>query len=162
MNLFSHQPRSLLFSLTFSEIRLAIFEYLAMPQYAPVMSIWQFSSTLVVENHKYLTSTHNLPDASSNLSCIVQKAKFLVDDNALLNKQMQRQITDKFLGLRYVKFDQDAFLLLQISYVIYFANATNKINIVHRSLIKYKRVTRGILSTELYVMAYKLNIKKRH
>ena len=42
LHLLSHQPQSLLLSSTLLEIRLVIFEYLAMLQYAPAMSEWQF------------------------------------------------------------------------------------------------------------------------
>ena len=42
LHLFSHQSQSFLLNLTLLEIRLVIFEYLAILQYAPVMSKWQF------------------------------------------------------------------------------------------------------------------------
>ena len=38
------------------------------------------------------------------------------------------------------------------------ANASNKANIIHWSLIKYKRVTRSVLASELYNIAYGFNI----
>ncbi|MCJ1348586.1 hypothetical protein MMC31_006818, partial [Peltigera leucophlebia] len=47
------------------------------------MSEWQFSSTLAVEDRKYLTFTQNLPDASSDLSCAAQKAKFSPDNDTV-------------------------------------------------------------------------------
>ena len=64
----------------------------------------------------------NRPDASFNLFCTAQIAKFLPDNNDLLS---------------------------QIDYVIYFTNTTNKANIDWYS-IKYKRVMRIVLAAELY------------
>lgn len=84
------------------------------------------------------------------------------DDNALLNKRLQWQITNKSRGLYYVKFDLDTLLLLWIGYVIYLANATNKINIIHVFSIKCKWVTHGVLAAELYAMAHGFDIEKRH
>jgi len=49
-------------------------------------------------------------------------------------------------------------LSLQISYVIILANVTKKANIVYWSLIKYKRVTRSVLASKLYGMAYGFDI----
>ena len=64
----------------------------------------------------------NRPDASFNLSCAAQTAKFLPDSNDLLS---------------------------QIDYVICLTNTTIKANIDWYS-IKYKRVTRIVLAAELY------------
>ena len=47
----------------------------------------------------------------------------------------------------------------QIGYNICLANATNKANIIHWSLIKRKRVTCSILAAKLYGMANKFNIR---
>ena len=49
-------------------------------------------------------------------------------------------------------------LSLQISYILVLADALNKANIVHWSLIKCKRVTRSILASELYGIAHSFNI----
>jgi len=46
----------------------------------------------------------------------------------------------------------------QIGYVIILANATKKANVIHWSLIKCKRVTRSVLASKLYGMAYGFNI----
>lgn len=99
-----HQPLSLFLSSMLSEICSAIFEYLAMPQYASLMFRWQFSSIFAVENRKYFTSTKNLPDASFNLSCVAQTAQFLPDNHTV-------QL---------------------INYVICVPNSTNNINIIYR------------------------------
>ena len=46
----------------------------------------------------------------------------------------------------------------QISYIIILANTTKKANIIYWSLIKCKRVTRSVLASKLYKMAYGFNI----
>ncbi len=105
--LFSHQPLFLLLCLTFSKIRPEMFKYsfiskcLAISKCA-TMSEWQLSSTLAsislladypsvkltsknvikaAEHCKCLTSIQNLPKAFFDLSCLVQKVKFLPDND---------------------------------------------------------------------------------
>ena len=51
-------------------------------------------------------------------------------------------------------------MLTQIGYVICFANATNKTNIIYLSLIKYKQVTCSVLAAKLYEMAHEFDIEK--
>jgi len=46
----------------------------------------------------------------------------------------------------------------QIGYVLVLADALNKANIVHWSLIKCKRVTRSVLASELYGIAHGFDI----
>ena len=132
------QPPSSLLSSTLSE--------------CAVMFTWQFSLNLAslladylsvkltsqkavkaVENRKYLTSTQNLPDASFDLSCVAQTAKFSPNNNDLSS---------------------------QIGYVICLADTVNKANIIHWSSMKCKRVTRGILAVELYAMTPKFDINR--
>ena len=48
--------------------------------------------------------------------------------------------------------------LSQIGYILVLADIINKANIIHWSLIKYKRVTRSILALELYAIVYRFNI----
>ena len=48
--------------------------------------------------------------------------------------------------------------LSQIGYIQVLADITNKANIIHWSLIKCKRVTRSVLASELYIIAYRFNI----
>ena len=113
------------------------------------------------------------PEASFDLSRAAQTVKFSPDDIALLNKQLQWQISNKSRGLRYIKLDQDTLQLVvftdssfannkdmssQIGHVICLADATNKANIIHWSSIKYKRVTRSVLAAELYGMAHGFDI----
>lgn len=50
-------------------------------------------------------------------------------------------------------------MLLQIDYLIYFANIAGKSNIIYWSLIKIKQVIYSLLVAELYRIAYKFNIK---
>ena len=47
---------------------------------------------------------------------------------------------------------------LQIGYILVLVDIINKANIVHWSLIKYKRVTRSVVASELYVIAYRFDI----
>ena len=144
------------------------------------MSEWQFSSTLsemrpVMSELQLSPALTNFPlasfslladyssvkltsEASFHLSRAAQTVKFLPDDNALSNKRLQRQITNKSRGLRYVKLDRGTLLLSQIGYIICLANAIIKANIIHWC----KQVKRGILAAELYAMAYGFGIEKRH
>jgi hypothetical protein len=46
----------------------------------------------------------------------------------------------------------------QISFVIILTDRNQSANILHWSLIKYKRVTRSVLASELYALAYGFNI----
>ena len=46
----------------------------------------------------------------------------------------------------------------QIGYILVLADITNKVNIVYWSSIKYKRVTRSVLASELYAMAHGFDI----
>ena len=46
----------------------------------------------------------------------------------------------------------------QIGYILVLVDITNKANIVHWSSIKCKRITRSVLASELYAMAYRFNI----
>ena len=47
---------------------------------------------------------------------------------------------------------------LQIGYILVLADIINKANIIYWSSIKYKRITRSVLVSELYVMAHRFNI----
>ena len=49
-------------------------------------------------------------------------------------------------------------LLSQIGYILVLADLLNKVNIVHWSLVKCKRITRSVLAFELYTMAHSFNI----
>ena len=49
-------------------------------------------------------------------------------------------------------------MLLQIGYIIILTNASKRANIIYWSLVKYKRVTRSILASELYSIAHGFDI----
>ena len=46
----------------------------------------------------------------------------------------------------------------QIGYILVLADGTGYANIIHWSSTKYKRVTRSVLASELYSMAYGFNM----
>ena len=48
--------------------------------------------------------------------------------------------------------------LLQIGYILVLVDLLNKVNIVHWSLVKCKRITRSVLAFELYAIAYGFDI----
>lgn len=50
-------------------------------------------------------------------------------------------------------------MLLQIGYIICLADAASKANIIHRFLIKNKRIICSILAAKLYKMAHEFDIK---
>ena len=90
-----------------------------------------------------------------------------------LNKRLSQQIQNSYKGLKFVKLEAKTLQLLvfidasfannkdlssQIGYVIILANATKKANVIYQSLIKCKRVTRSVLASKLYRMAYSFNI----
>jgi hypothetical protein len=94
-------------------------------------------------------------------------------DITVLNKRLQWQIDNLVRGLMYVKLDINTLCLLvftdalfinnkdlssQIGYILVLADMMNKANIIYWSLIKCKRITRSVLASELYVMAYGFNI----
>ena len=49
-------------------------------------------------------------------------------------------------------------LLSQIGFIIVLTDRNQDVNILHWSLIKYKRVTRSILASKLYALAHSFNI----
>jgi hypothetical protein len=49
-------------------------------------------------------------------------------------------------------------LLLQIGFIIVLTDQNQSANILHWSLIKYKRVTHSVLASELYTLAYSFDI----
>jgi hypothetical protein len=49
-------------------------------------------------------------------------------------------------------------LFSQIGYILVLADIMNKANIMHWSLIKCKRITKSVLVSKLYTMAYGFNI----
>ena len=49
-------------------------------------------------------------------------------------------------------------LLSQISFVIVLIDRNQSVNVLYWSSIKYKRVTRSVLASELYALAYSFDI----
>ena len=50
-------------------------------------------------------------------------------------------------------------LLLQIKYILILTNNKNQTNIIYQLLIKYKKITKNILTLKLYAIIYRFNIK---
>ena len=114
-------------------------------------------------------ATVSQPEAAFDLSFAAQSVNPKEDDAKLLNKRLKWQIDHAERGLHFVKLDISTLKLIiftdssfannlnlssQIGYVVVLADATNKANILHWSSIKCKRVTRSVLASELYAMAY--------
>lgn len=113
------------------------------------------------------------PEASFDLSYAAQSTKFSPEDITALNKRLQWQLDNKNRGLNYVKLDRNSLKVVvftdssfannrdlssQIGYIVCLADATNRVNIIHWSSIKSKRVTRSVLAAELYGMAHGFDI----
>jgi hypothetical protein len=95
-------------------------------------------------------------------------------DVKLLNKRIQWQIKNLIRGLSFIKFNiktlqllvftdssftNNKDLLLQIGYVLVLVDSLNKTNIVYWSLVKCKRITRSVLASKLYTIAYGFDIR---
>ncbi len=111
--------------------------------------------------------------ASFDLSRAAQSIEYSSDDITSLNKRLVWQIANQIRGLRYVKLDQSSLQLVvftnssfannhdwfsQIEYVICLADSTLA-NILHWSSIKCKRVTRSVLTAELFAMIYDFDVE---
>ncbi len=110
---------------------------------------------------------------SFNLCVIAQSTEVSLNDITILSKRLQWQIDNHTRELRYVSLDSTKLLLViftnssfvnnrdlssQIDYVICFADSKH-VNIVHWSSIKCKRVTRSVLTAELYALANDSNLE---
>ena len=60
----------------------------------------------------------------------------------------------KLLIFTDTSFANNRDLSSQIRYILVLVDASGTANILHWSLIKYKRVTRSVLASELYVIVY--------
>ena len=49
-------------------------------------------------------------------------------------------------------------LLSQIGHILVLGNSINQANLLHWSLIKYKRIIRNVLALEFYAIIYRFNI----
>ncbi len=120
----------------------------------------------------YIASVYQLK-TSFNLSFAAQVINSKETDIKELNKRLSWQIQNSHKGLKFIKLDTKTLKLLvftdtsftnnkdlssQIGYIIILADITKKANIIHWSSIKYKRVTKSILVSKLYRMAYGFDI----
>ncbi len=119
----------------------------------------------------YLTSIYQ-SEASFDLSHAAQSTEVSSDDINTLNKRLQWQIINQIKDLRYVKLNQSFLRLViftnsffannrdlfsQIDYVICLANDIHA-NILHWSSIRCKRMTRSVLTVELFAMIHDFNV----
>lgn len=113
------------------------------------------------------------PEAAFDLSVAAQVTKTDKTDVTALNKRIQWQKENSSKGLKFVKLDHKTLQISvftdasfannkdmssQVGYVIVLADATGKANIIHWSSTKCKRITRSVLASELYAMAYGFDI----
>lgn len=121
------------------------------------------------------------PEASFDLASAAQAAEPLKEEILRLNKRITWQKDNIDCGLTYVRLDminlklftlvnasfaKDKDLSSQLGYFIVLGNeitpsdSSFKIrgNIVHWSSIKCKRITRSVLASEIYAMAYGVDI----
>src|SRR5271165_6871653 len=66
--------------------------------------------------------------------------------------------TTQLLVFTNASFANNKDLSLQIGYILVLADTSKRANIIHWSSIKCKRVTRSVLVSELYSIAYSYNI----
>ena len=112
-------------------------------------------------------------EVSFNLSFTAQIIRSEKKDITVLNKQLQLLINNSIRDLIFIKlnikilhllaftntlFANNKDLLLQIGYVLILEDVSYRANIIYWLLIKYKRVTRSILASELYIIVYRFNI----
>jgi hypothetical protein len=91
------------------------------------------------------------------------------DNIARLNKCLKWQLDNKNCGLTFIKLDMKTLWLVvfidssfannkdyssQIRYVIVLADGSNNCNLLHWLSIKCQRITRSIITSELYAMGY--------
>ena len=113
------------------------------------------------------------PEAFFNLFYTTQVINPDEKDIKLLNKRIQWQIKNLIRGLSFIKFNikmlqlfiftdslfiNNKDLLLQIGYILVLTDLLNKVNIVYWFLVKYKRIIKSVLASELYAMAHSFNI----
>jgi hypothetical protein len=114
-------------------------------------------------------ATVSQPEAAFDLSFAAQVINPKEENAKQLNKRLQWQIDNPTRGLRFVQLDIRSLKLMvftdasfannqdlssQIGFIIVLSDKDNKANILHWSSIKCKRVTRSVLASELYAMAY--------
>jgi hypothetical protein len=116
------------------------------------------------------------PEAAFDLSFAAQVINPLTDDARTLNKRLQWQLDNHNRGLEFVSLDfasSDNELQIvvftdssfannsdyssQIGFVIVMTDG-KKANVIHWSSVKCKRVTRSVLASELYAMAFGFDV----
>lgn len=113
-------------------------------------------------------------EVSFDLFYAAQSTEFSSDDVIVLNKRLQWQMDNKTRGLKYVKLDRNSLKVVifidssfannrdlssQIGFVICIADKNDKVNIIHWSFVKCKRITRSVLAVELYEMVHGFDIE---
>ncbi|RFU24242.1 hypothetical protein B7463_g12093, partial [Scytalidium lignicola] len=116
----------------------------------------------------YITSVCQ-PEALYNLSVAAQAIDLSQEDVKSLNKRLQWQIQNAARGIQFVKLEKETLQLLiftdtsfannrdlssQIGYIVALADQKGNANTLHWTSVKCKRVTRSVLASELYGMAY--------
>ncbi len=111
--------------------------------------------------------------ASFDLFRAAQSIEYSSDDIISLNKRLIWQIANQTKELRYVKLNQSSLQLIvftnssfannhdlfsQIEYVICLTDSTHA-NILHWFSIKCKRITRNVLTIELFAMIHDLRVR---
>ena len=96
------------------------------------------------------------------------------NDVIIFNKRLQWQINNKTKNLKFVKLNKNTLQFVvftnlsfvnnknfssQIKFVICLIDSINKINFLHWSSIKCKRMTRNVLIAELYAMTHEFDIE---
>ncbi len=114
-------------------------------------------------------------EASFDLSHAAQStdSTFCSNDVIVLNKRLQWQINNQTKKLQYVKMNHSFFQLVifsdsffannrdlfsQIDYVICLIDSINTANILHWFSIKCKRITRNVLTIELFAMIHDFDV----
>ena len=117
-------------------------------------------------------ATVSQPEAAFDLSFAAQVINLKEEHAEQLNKRLQWQLDNPTRGLRFIPLDIQSLKLivftdasfannqdlsLQISFIIVLSDKDNRANILYWSLIKCKRVTRSVLASELYTIAYRFD-----
>lgn len=111
------------------------------------------------------------PQAAFALSYAAQITDPSFDDAQFLNRCLTWQL--KGNGLNFVKLDLQTQRIItftdssfannrdqssQVGYVILLADAQNNANIIHWQSVKYRRVTRSVLASELYALSLAFDV----
>ena len=118
-------------------------------------------------------ATLNQSETAFDFSFVAQVINPQKNDAKRLNKRIQWQLDNSDRGLRFVKLNTTSLKLIaftdaafannsdytsQIDFVICLADGSNKANLIHWSSTKCKRVTRSVLTAELFAMAQRFDV----